>query len=99
MPVQISKDSFPMSICFKKNIVYVGDSNANVHVLDPLKEFAPAKKYSTEHEKGITGVYVDPGCLITSSLDRTVQILSPTDPPKPIASLQYGNGEVAGVSN
>lgn len=87
-----------MSMCLKNNILYVGDSTANLHVLDPKQDFKLMKKYKTEHEKGITGVYADSGCLITSSLDRTVQISSPTDPPKILTCLQYSNGEIASVS-
>lgn len=96
--LQISKDSFPMSMCMKKDIVYVGDSAAKLHVLDPKQDFEPVKSYKTAHEKSITGVYIDSGCLITSSLDRTVQISSPTDPPQPLTSLHYSNGEIASVS-
>ena len=77
--------------------MYVGDSTANLHILDPKKDFEPVKSYSTNHEKSITGVYADSGCLITSSLDRTVQISSPTDPPLPLAALEFKNGEIASV--
>ena len=87
-----------MSMCMQKELVYVGDSSAKLHVLDPKQDFEPVKSYRTEHEKGITGVYVDSGCLITSSLDRTVQISSPTDPPQSLARLEYSNGEIASVS-
>ncbi|OXU19368.1 hypothetical protein TSAR_015342 [Trichomalopsis sarcophagae] len=95
--ITISKESFPMSMCMQKDIVYVGDSAAKLHVLDPKQSFEPVKSYKTAHEKSITGVYIDSGCLITSSLDRTVQISSPTDPPQPLTSLHYSNGEIASI--
>lgn len=87
-----------MSMCTHKDVLYVGDSGANLHVLDMKQDFHLVKSYKTEHEKKITGVCASPGCLITSSLDKTVKVTSPTDSPQPIATLQYRNGEVAGVS-
>jgi F-box/WD-40 domain protein 9 len=95
---QISKESFPRSIYMQEEIVYVGDANAKLHILDPKQDFEPVKSYKTNHLKSITGIYVDSGCLITSSLDRTVQISSPTDPPQTLTSIQYSNGEIARVS-
>ncbi|XP_058802168.1 F-box/WD repeat-containing protein 9-like [Phymastichus coffea] len=95
--VTISKESFPMSMYMQKDVVYVGDSGANLHILDIKQDFDPVKSYKTGHEKKITGVYAGTGCLITSSLDRTVKITSPTDPPHMLATLQYRNGEIAGI--
>ncbi|XP_014218480.1 F-box/WD repeat-containing protein 9-like [Copidosoma floridanum] len=95
--VMISKDSFPMSLCIQKNLVYVGDSCANLHILDAKQDFERVKSYKTEHEKKITGVYVDAGCLITSSLDRNVHISSPTDPLQSMATLKYSNGEISSI--
>lgn len=93
--VTISKESFPMSISLQKDLVYVGDSNAKLHVLDPNREFELVKTYTTEHRKAITGVHFTPGCVITSSMDKTVRISSPTDPPQHITTLTCGYGEIA----
>ncbi|XP_026674387.1 F-box/WD repeat-containing protein 9-like isoform X2 [Ceratina calcarata] len=93
--VTISQESFPMSMCMQRDIVYVGDGNAKLHVLDPKANFKPVKCYSTEHKKGINGVHAAPGCLITSSMDATVRISSPTDPPQHLTTLNSSYGEIA----
>lgn len=86
-----------MSISLHKSIVYVGDNGGRLHVLDPNEEFNIVKSYDTGHQKAITGVYQAPGCLITSSLDKTVRILSPTNPPRLLAALHSNYGEIASV--
>ncbi|XP_043254943.1 F-box/WD repeat-containing protein 9-like isoform X1 [Colletes gigas] len=95
--VTISQESFPMSMCMRRDMVYVGDCSAKLHVLDPKKGFELVKCYSTGHKKGISGVHVGPGYLITSSTDETVRISSPTDPPQHIVTLQTRFGEVASI--
>lgn len=95
--ITISKDAFPMSMCMRKDVVYVGDTCAKLHILDPKQDFEQVKCYDTAHEKGITGVHCAPGCLITSSLDKTVRISSPTDPPQLLTTLNCGYGEIAGI--
>lgn len=82
----------------QRDMVYVGDGRAKLHVLDPNEDFEPVKCYTTEHKRGISGVHVGPGCLITSSTDETVRICSPTDPPQHLVTLESNYGEVAGVS-
>lgn len=81
-----------------KDVVYVGDSRAKLHVLDPHKDFEPVKCYETDHKKGITGIRLAPGCLITSSTDKTLRISSPTDPPHHLTTMSCGYGEIASVS-
>ncbi|XP_003707325.1 F-box/WD repeat-containing protein 9 [Megachile rotundata] len=93
--VTISQESFPMSMCMQRNMVYVGDGDAKLHVLDPTKDFEPVKCYTTEHKKGINGVHLTPGCLITSSMDKTVRINSPTDPPQHLTTLKSSYGVIA----
>ncbi|KAK2575614.1 hypothetical protein KPH14_011318 [Odynerus spinipes] len=95
--ITISKESFPMSMSMHKDLIYVGDSSAKLHVLDPKKDFEPVKCYETEHKKGITGVHFTPGCVITSSMDKTVRISSPTDPPQHLTTLTCGYGEIASI--
>ncbi|XP_076164962.1 F-box/WD repeat-containing protein 9 isoform X2 [Ptiloglossa arizonensis] len=95
--VTISQESFPMSMCMQRDMVYVGDGRAKLHVLDPNEDFEPVKCYTTEHKRGISGVHVGPGCLITSSTDETVRICSPTDPPQHLVTLESNYGEVAGT--
>lgn len=82
----------------QRDCVCIGDSAAKLHVLNPKNDFELVKSYSTKHTKGITVVHLTRGCLITSSKDGTVRISSPTDPPKPIATLHSGFGEIANVS-
>lgn len=86
-----------MSLYIQKDLIYVGDSLANLHVLDAKQDFEHVKSYKTEHEKMITGVYVDSGCFISASVDKTVNISSPTDPPVLMSCLNYINGEIASV--
>ncbi|CAK9822567.1 F-box/WD repeat-containing protein 9 [Anthophora retusa] len=93
--VTISQETFPMSICMKSDVVYVGDGSAKLHVLDPKNDFEPVRCYTTDHKKGINGVHLAPGCLITSSMDETVRISSPTDPPQHLTILKSDYGEIA----
>lgn len=95
--VNISKNAFPMCMNMHRDWVYVGDSAAELHVLNPKNDFAIVKSYVTGHKKGITGVHQTRGCLITSSTDGTVRISSPTDPPKCLTTLTFRFGEVASV--
>lgn len=46
-------------------------------------------------KKGINGVHIAPGCLLTSSMDKTVRISSPTDPPQHLTTLKSNYGEIA----
>nr|XP_033331133.1 F-box/WD repeat-containing protein 9-like [Megalopta genalis] len=88
-------ESFPMCICMQRDIIYVGDSTAKLYVLDPNENFNAVKTYPTEHKKAITGIHVAPGCLITSSTDKTVRITTPTDPPQHLATLESNYGGIA----
>lgn len=83
----------------QRDMIYVGDGSAKLHVLDPRNDFKPVKYYTTEHKKGINGVHFTPGCLITSSMDQTVRISSPTDPPQHLTTLKSSYGEIASVSS
>lgn len=87
-----------MCMSMQRDMVYVGDSAAKLHVLNPKHEFEVVKSYTTEHTKRITGVHFTHGCLITSSIDKTVRISSPTDPPRTIATLTSEFGEIASVN-
>ncbi|XP_077276742.1 F-box/WD repeat-containing protein 9-like [Temnothorax americanus] len=80
-------EGVPMSVSMRRDWVFIGDSRAKLHLVNP-NDFEIVKSYSTEHTEDITGVQLTHGCLITSSMDRTVRIWSPTDPPKPIATLR-----------
>ena len=82
----------------QKGSVYVGDSNGRLHVLDAKKDFSPFKSYSAGHTKSINVVHATTGCIITGSLDKSVRVLSSTDPPQLITSFICPNGEVAAVS-
>jgi len=82
----------------QQDCVCVGDSVAKLHVLNPKNNFELVKSYSTGHTKRITGVHLTRGNLITSSTDGTVRISSPTDPPKPMATLHSPFGGIARVS-
>lgn len=95
--ITISGEAFPMCMSMQRDCVCVGDSTAKLHVLNPKNDFELVKSYSTKHTKGITGVHLAHGCLITSSKDGTVRISSPTDPPKPIATFLSGFGEIASM--
>ncbi|XP_024890795.1 F-box/WD repeat-containing protein 9-like isoform X4 [Temnothorax curvispinosus] len=79
-------EGVPMSVSMRRDWVFIGDSRAKLHLVNP-NNFEVVESYSTKHTEDITGVRLTHGCLITSSMDRTVRIWSPTDPPKPIATL------------
>ncbi|XP_034942477.1 F-box/WD repeat-containing protein 9-like [Chelonus insularis] len=94
--ITVSTDSFPMSLCMYRRSVFIGDSGAYIHVLD-TDNYKIVKQYKTEHTKGITGIYASLGSIITSSLDSTVRISSPTDPPKQFTILKSPHGDIAGM--
>lgn len=93
--ITIPGEAFPMCMNMQRDCVCIGDSVAKLHVLNPKKNFELVNSYSTGHTKGITGVHLTRGNLITSSTDGTVKIWSPTDPPKLMASLCSSFGEIA----
>ncbi|XP_072743114.1 F-box/WD repeat-containing protein 9 [Anoplolepis gracilipes] len=93
--ITIPGEAFPMCMNVQQDCICVGDSIAKLHVLNPKNDFELVKSYSTGHTKGITGVRLTHGNLITSSKDGTVRILSPTDPPKFMATLYSSFGEIA----
>lgn len=93
--ITIPGEAFPMCINMQQDCVCIGDSIAKLHVLNPKNDFELVKSYSTEHTKGITGVHLTRGNLITSSTDGTVRISSPTDPPKSMATLCSPFGAIA----
>lgn len=93
--ITIPGKAFPMCINMQQDCVCVGDSVAKLHVLNPKNNFELVKSYSTGHTKRITGVHLTRGNLITSSTDGTVRISSPTDPPKPMATLHSPFGGIA----
>ncbi|XP_046752012.1 F-box/WD repeat-containing protein 9-like [Diprion similis] len=95
--IKISNENFPMSISMQKSTVYAGDNGGKLHVLDLNNDLELVKSYETGHKKGITGVYQAPGLLITTSLDKSVRISSPTNPPKLLTSLNSTYGEIAGM--
>ncbi|XP_077262510.1 uncharacterized protein LOC143897573 [Temnothorax americanus] len=77
----------------RRGLVCVGDNKGKLHMLEPKNDFKLVKSYSTDEDIGtITGVHLTHGCLITSwnSLVGTgiVKISSPTNPPKPIATIR-----------
>jgi len=70
--------------------VCVGDSTANLHLLDLKNDLKLVKFYSTAHTKHtgqIIGVHMD-GCLITVD-DHAVRFSSLTDPPQTMMKLGY----------
>ncbi|KAF7990819.1 hypothetical protein HCN44_000624 [Aphidius gifuensis] len=95
--VTISKDSYPMSMFVNNDAIYTGDSNAMIHIININNNFEQIKSYKSDHTKGITGIHSTLGCLITTSLDGTVKISSPTDPPISFATLNCKHGDIASM--
>lgn len=93
--ITIPGEAFAMCMSMQQDCVCVGDSIAKLHVLNPRNDFELVKSYSTGHAKGIRGVHLTHGNLITSSIDGTIRISSPTDPPKHMATLRSPFGEIA----
>ncbi|XP_029172741.1 F-box/WD repeat-containing protein 9-like [Nylanderia fulva] len=93
--ITIPGEAFPMCMNMQRDCVCIGDSIAKLHVLNPKKDFELVNSYSTGHTKGITGVHLTRGNLITSSTDGSVKIWSPTDPPKLMTTLRSSFGEIA----
>ncbi|XP_071582468.1 F-box/WD repeat-containing protein 9-like, partial [Temnothorax nylanderi] len=90
--IRFPDKAIPECVSMRRDLVCVGDSKAKLHMLDPKNDFELVKSYSTADMGTITGVHLTHGCLITSwnSLHGMgiVRISSPTDPPKPIATIR-----------
>ncbi|XP_011305824.1 F-box/WD repeat-containing protein 9-like [Fopius arisanus] len=93
----LAKDSFAMSMFMHNGLVYMGDSNSNIHVLEENNDFNILKSYKTEHTKGITAIHATAGSLMTASLDKTVRIWGATDPPQSIVDFECKHGDVANM--
>ncbi|TGZ53106.1 hypothetical protein DBV15_05442 [Temnothorax longispinosus] len=94
-PEVIPDEATPTCMSMRRdNWVCVGDTKAKLHMLNPKNNFELVKSYSTEHTDSIRGVRLTHGCRITSSKGGIVRISSPTDPPKLIATLRTGYGNI-----
>ncbi|XP_071633549.1 F-box/WD repeat-containing protein 9-like isoform X2 [Temnothorax longispinosus] len=93
--ITIPDEATPTCMSMRRdNWVCVGDTKAKLHMLNPKNNFELVKSYSTEHTDSIRGVRLTHGCRITSSKGGIVRISSPTDPPKLIATLRTGYGNI-----
>ncbi|KAK0164467.1 hypothetical protein PV328_003091 [Microctonus aethiopoides] len=96
--LMLSKESYPRCVSMQTDAIYIGDSEGYIHILDVNNDFEPMKSYKTQHTDGITGIHMTGGSLITSSLDSTVIISTPTDPLHTISRLHCRYGKIVKMS-
>ncbi|XP_021912837.1 F-box/WD repeat-containing protein 9-like isoform X2 [Zootermopsis nevadensis] len=88
--------AFPMCLSFSNDLLYVGDSKSQLHLLNPAQgKFDIVESYQVGHTEKLTCVKHSMGSILTSSTDRTVRISTPTKNPETIAIIRSQAGEVA----
>ncbi|PNF16360.1 hypothetical protein B7P43_G10497 [Cryptotermes secundus] len=87
----------PMCMSFSNNLIYVGDSKGNLHLINPAQgQFNIVDSYKVGHSAQLTCVQHGMGSILTSSTDGTVRISTPTQRPETIAVISSQVGEVTG---
>lgn len=93
-------NSFPMSLSFRHNLLYVGDNQGCMHLLNTKDaSFEMRESYEVGHKPQgkVTTLWHDLGCVMTGSTDKTIRIHTPTSPPTLIAELHTDGGEVTDI--
>ncbi|XP_022200357.2 F-box/WD repeat-containing protein 9 isoform X2 [Nilaparvata lugens] len=92
-------NSFPLSIYYNNNLLYVGDTRANVHIIS-TNNGVFEKKVSCHLESAgqakLTSIWHGLGCIIVGSTDKSVKIFQPSQPLDLICELSV-TGEVTSI--
>lgn len=98
--VNITGDSFPMSMALLDNILYVGDRSGNLHLIDTTADaFNIVQSYTTGSSGRVTSIHSGYGSLMTGSSDGTIAIFHPDRRLDRIALLKNPEcGEIAQIS-
>ncbi|XP_068083329.1 F-box/WD repeat-containing protein 9 [Anabrus simplex] len=85
----------PLCLSLDDSILYVGDGDGQLHLLNPAGGlFNLVMSYNTGHTGKLTAIQHNLGCVITSSTDRTLRVLTPTRQPELIGVIPSEAGEV-----
>ncbi|KAJ9577389.1 hypothetical protein L9F63_006012, partial [Diploptera punctata] len=88
------ENAFPMCLSFNDNLLYVGDTKGQLHLLNPSQgQFNIIKAYDIGHSRKLTCVKHGMGSIMTSSSDGTLRISTPTQEPQTIAIISSKGGE------
>jgi len=98
--VQIPGHSFPMSMSWHGNSLYVGDKSGSLYLLDTTNDaFDIVQQYQTGHVGKITSIVHGLGSLMTSSSDGDIRIFHPTRNLDLLTNIKNPDcGEVAQIS-
>ncbi|PNF41646.1 hypothetical protein B7P43_G07628 [Cryptotermes secundus] len=78
----------PLCMSFSNNLIYVGDSKGNLHLINPAQgHFNIVDSYKVGHRARLTCVQHGMGSILTSSTDGTVRISTPTQRPETITVI------------
>ncbi|CAG2059790.1 unnamed protein product [Timema podura] len=89
--------SFPLALSLSSNCLYVGDNKGYLHLLDASHgRFANVEVYDIGHTNKVTSIQQNAGSIMTSSVDGTLRILTPTHKPRQINAIQCQSGEITG---
>lgn len=95
----LGKLCYPNCSHMDSGLLYVGDNRGSIHVISTNDGRAQKiTTFETGHQKAISYVKHGRGYLLTSSLDGSIRISIPTNPPHAIATVLSSGGEVGGVS-
>jgi len=98
--IQIPGHSFPMSMSWHGNSLYVGDKSGSLYLLDTTNDaFDIVQQYQTGHVGKITSIVHGLGSLMTSSSDGDIRIFHPTRNLDLLSNIKNPDcGEVAQIS-
>ncbi|UYV65619.1 FBXW9 [Cordylochernes scorpioides] len=84
---RIKLPSFPMCLSHGQGQLWLGDKSGNLHLLDPAKSYSVVRTFEGVHQGKVTGLTHSLGSLISSSTDKTIRVMHPTDPPQLMTSF------------
>jgi len=98
--VLIPGHSFPMSMSWSGNSLYVGDKSGSLYLIDTTHDlFEIVQQYNTGHCGKITAISSGLGSVMTSSSDGDIRIFHPSRSMEPMTVLKNPDcGEVAQIS-
>jgi len=98
--VLIPGHSFPMSMSWHGNCLYVGDKSGSLYLMDTTNDaFDIVQQYNTGHSGKVTSIVHGLGSLMTASSDGDVRVFHPTRNLDLMATIKNPDcGELAQIS-
>jgi len=99
--ILIPGHSFPMSMSWHGNCLYVGDKSGSLHLIDTTNDaFDIIQQYHTGHSGKITSIASSLGSVITSSSDGDIRVFHPNRNLDLMATIKNQDcGEAAQISH